>query len=83
MANLCREDRVNDLIHRLKSIHIRVCPRRLRGSELLYDEADEVVVEVLMNMLREVLDAGKNFCPFHDPWEGKAWELYLPELDHM
>ena len=47
---------------------------------MLDNEADEVVAEVLMNVLREVFNPRMNFCPFYYSWEDKRWEWDLPEL---
>jgi hypothetical protein len=82
VPNPSRKERVNDLIYCLERAQIRVFPRRLRVTNLLDDEANEIATETLTNVRGEILDPWKDLCPVLDSREGKGWEWGLLELNY-
>lgn len=81
MSNPCREDRVNNLIHRLEGVDGWVCPRRLRDGNLLDDKSDELVTETFLHVLGEILDPRIDPGLADDPHKGERWERVLLKLE--
>ena len=50
MAEPCWEDGVNELIHPLEGMDVRVNPWQLRSCDLFDGEADEFITEVLADV---------------------------------
>jgi hypothetical protein len=56
VTDACRKGRIYSSVGVLDRLNIWVCPGCLRISDLLDDEADEVVTEIMANMRREIPD---------------------------
>jgi len=65
---------INEVIHALKGVEVRVGPRQLRVSDVLDDEADKLVAEILANVHGEIFDPREHPHPADDPREGENWE---------
>jgi hypothetical protein len=74
VPNSSRVDRVDHLVHPLEGTHIWVHPRRLRVTDLLDDETNELVAEARTNVFRKIFDPWMDLRPIHNSWEGKRWE---------
>lgn len=81
VPDLCREDRINDMIRCLDGFQIRVGPRCLRIGDLLHHVADEFIAEAGTKVRQEVLDPRVHSRPPLDPCRGESWERAVLGLD--
>ena len=78
----CSEGWINEVVHALKRVDIRVDPRQLGGGDLFDDKADKVLAETPAEVGGEILDPREHLRPADDPRENESWEdQFFPKLN--